>query len=73
VADCSTIVPLLHEPATSFQHTAVITENGTAALGGRTQAEQAESLIEQAADPRARTELREAAAAMLVMSGITAT
>jgi acyl-CoA hydrolase len=62
-ADCSTIVPFLREPVTSFQHTAVITEHGSAELVGRDQAEQAAALIEQAADPRARDELREHATA----------
>ena len=61
-ADCSTIVPLLTEPATSFQHTAIVTENGTAELVGRTQEEQAEALVEHAAAPPARDMLREHAA-----------
>lgn len=58
-AGCSTIVPMLSGPATSFQHTAVVTEQGTALLWGRDQGAQAQELIEQAADPRARDELRE--------------
>jgi acyl-CoA hydrolase len=58
-ADCSTIVPLLRDPVTSFQHTAVVTEQGTAELVGRTQAEQAKALIEQAAHPDARDQLRD--------------
>jgi len=61
-ADCSTIVPLLDGPATSFQHTAVITEQGTAVLWGQNQPEQARVLIDHAADPRVRDELREEAA-----------
>ena len=60
-ADCSTIVPLLEEPATSFQHSAVVTEHGTAALWGHNQSEQATALIEHAADPRVRDELFEEA------------
>ena len=36
-ADCSTIVPTLHNPVTSFQHSAVVTEHGTASLVGRTE------------------------------------
>ncbi|MFI5099627.1 MAG: acetyl-CoA hydrolase/transferase family protein [Actinomycetes bacterium] len=60
-ADCSTIVPLLSEPVTSFQHTAIVTEHGTAELVGRDQVEQAAALIEHAADPRVRDELREEA------------
>ena len=35
-ADVSTIVPLLDQPATSFQPTAVITEHGVAAVGATT-------------------------------------
>jgi acyl-CoA hydrolase len=58
-AGCSTIVPQLSGPATSFQHTAVVTEQGTAVLWGRDQGEQAHELIERAADPRAREQLRE--------------
>ncbi len=60
-ADCSTIVPMLSEPVTSFQHTAVITEHGTAELFGRDRIDQAQALIEQAADPRVREELHEEA------------
>jgi acyl-CoA hydrolase len=63
-ADCSTIVPLLQEPATSFQHSAVVTQHGMATLVGRTHDEQATALIEQAADPRVRDELREARAGL---------
>jgi acyl-CoA hydrolase len=58
-AGCSTIVPMLSGPATSFQHTAVVTEQGTALLWGRDQGAQAGELIEHAADPRARDGLRE--------------
>jgi len=57
-ADCSTIVAMLSGPATSFQHTAVITEQGTAVLWGRDQGAQAAELIDKAADPRARDGLR---------------
>ncbi|HTY70949.1 MAG TPA: acetyl-CoA hydrolase/transferase C-terminal domain-containing protein [Actinomycetes bacterium] len=57
-ADVSSIVPYLQTPVTSFQHTAVVTEHGVAELIGRTQEEQARALIEEAADPRAREELR---------------
>ena len=60
-ADVSTIVPLLDEPVTSFQPTAVVTEHGTAELFGRDQRAQAHSLIEAAAHPRVRDELWEEA------------
>lgn len=63
-ADVSTIVPLLDEPVTSIQHTAVVTENGTADIFGQSQDEQARNLIEQAAHPSVRAELREEAEAM---------
>ena len=58
-AGCSTIVPRLDQPVTSFQHTAVITEQGTAELWGRDDITQASNLIEHAAHPDARAELRE--------------
>jgi acyl-CoA hydrolase len=58
----STIVPRLSDPATSFQHSAVVTEHGCAHVFGRSQRAQARLLIEQAAHPDARERLREAAA-----------
>ncbi len=61
-ADVSTIVPLLDEPVTSIQHTAVVTENGLAEIWGRSQDEQAHNLIHQAAHPDVREELAEEAA-----------
>jgi acyl-CoA hydrolase len=63
-ADVSTIVPLLDEPVTSFQHTAVVTEQGVAEIWGRSQDEQARNLITQAAHPDVREELFEEAAAL---------
>ena len=57
----STVVPLLQVPAGSFQHSAIVTEQGCAHVFGRSQRGQARLLIEQAADPRARDELWEAA------------
>jgi acyl-CoA hydrolase len=58
-ADVSTIVALLDQPATSFQPSAVVTEQGVAPVWGRDEREQAEGLIERAAHPRIRDELRE--------------
>ena len=58
-ADVSTIVPMLEEPVTSFQPSAVVTEQGTAELWGRSDREQAEALIAAAAHPDAREELVE--------------
>jgi acyl-CoA hydrolase len=70
-ADCSTIVPLLQEPVTSFQHTAVVTENGTAELTGRSQADQAAALVERAAAPAVRDELREHAGRLRVPTEVS--
>ncbi len=58
-ADVSTVVPMVDEPVTSFQPSAVVTEQGTAELWGRSEREQAALLVSQAAHPRARDELRE--------------
>lgn len=63
-ADCSTIVPMVEEPVTSFQPTVVVTENGTAEIFGRSEREQAAQLINHAAHPRVRDELSEEAAAL---------
>jgi acyl-CoA hydrolase len=59
--DSSTVVPVLTNPVTSFQHSAIISEHGCAELFGRSQSAQARLLIEQVADPRARASLAEAA------------
>lgn len=59
--DTSTVVPRLEQPSSSFQHSHVVTEHGTARIRGNTQAEQAAQLVEVAADPRARDALRVAA------------
>ena len=63
-ADVSTIVPLVDEPVTSFQHTAVVTENGVAPIWGYSQEEQALHLIDHAAHPDVRDELYEEAVAL---------
>lgn len=63
-ANVSTIVALLDEPVTSIQHTAIVTEHGLAEVWGRSQDEQAQNIIEQAAHPDVREELREEAEAM---------
>ena len=59
-ANVSSIVPIITEPVTSFQHSAVATENGIADVFGRAQSEQANNIITYAAHPDARDELREA-------------
>jgi acyl-CoA hydrolase len=61
-ADCSTIIPLVDEPVTSFQPTAVITEQGVAQIYALDEKTQAAMLIEHAAHPRIREELWEEAA-----------
>lgn len=67
-ADVSTVVPLVAEPVTSFQPSAVITEQGAAELWGAAEKEQAHQLIEQAAHPSIRDELREEAVALGLMA-----
>jgi acyl-CoA hydrolase len=61
-SDTSTIVPRLTDPVTSFQHSAVVTEQGCAHMFGRSQRAQAQLIIEHAAHPDAREELHEHAA-----------
>jgi acyl-CoA hydrolase len=63
-SDTSTIVPRLIEPVTSFQHSAVVTELGCAHIFGRSQRAQAQLIIEHAAHPDAREQLREHAAVL---------
>lgn len=63
-ADVSTIVPLVEEPVTSFQHSAVVTEQGLARMTGRNEKDQAAQLITQAAHPDVRDELWEEARAL---------
>ncbi len=58
-SDTSTIVPRLTQPVTSFQHSAVVTEQGCAHLFGRSARAQARLIIDEAAHPDAREELRE--------------
>ncbi|WP_432971518.1 acetyl-CoA hydrolase/transferase family protein [Dactylosporangium sp. CA-233914] len=59
-ADVSAVVPLLSGPVTSFQHSFIVTEQGTAQIWGRDSAEQAQQILDHAAHPSARDELREA-------------
>jgi acyl-CoA hydrolase len=59
-SDSSTIVPHLAGPTTSFQHSAVITEQGCARVFGRSERAQARLMIECAAHPNARDWLRDA-------------
>lgn len=57
-AKVSTIVPRIAGNVTSFQHSHVATENGIANCFGHSQNEQARNIIEYAAHPSAREELR---------------
>ncbi|MBC7308613.1 MAG: acetyl-CoA hydrolase [Actinomycetales bacterium] len=61
-ANVSTVVPLVEEPVTSFQASAIITEQGVAEIFGHSEKEQARSIIENAAHPSVREELWEEAA-----------
>lgn len=63
-ADVSTIVPLISEPVTSFQMTAVVTEQGVAEVFGLDQRQQAANIIEHAAHPRVREYLWDQAVAL---------
>ncbi len=58
----STVVELVGGQVTSFQHSALATEQGVAEIFGRSQRAQARLIIERIAHPNARDELREAAA-----------
>ncbi|HXT90057.1 MAG TPA: acetyl-CoA hydrolase/transferase C-terminal domain-containing protein [Trebonia sp.] len=60
-ADVSTVVPKLDGPATSFQHSFVVSEQGTAAIWGHDATAQAQQLIDHVAHPSARPQLRAAA------------
>ena len=60
-ANVSTIVPLIDEPVTSFQPSAIITEQGIAEVAGRAEKDQAAAIIDNAAHPSVREELWEEA------------
>ncbi|MEU7875407.1 acetyl-CoA hydrolase/transferase C-terminal domain-containing protein [Dactylosporangium sp. NPDC049140] len=59
-ADVSAVVSLLSGPVTSFQHSYIVTEQGTARIWGRDSVEQAPQILDQAAHPAARDGLRAA-------------
>jgi acyl-CoA hydrolase len=63
-ADVSTIVSIVDEPVTSFQMTAVVTEQGVAEVFGLDQRQQAANIIDHAANPQVRAELWEQAAGL---------
>lgn len=56
----STIVPKLRVPATSFQHSALVSEHGCAQLLGRSDRAQARLIVDRVAHPHVRDQLREA-------------
>jgi acyl-CoA hydrolase len=60
-AGVSTVVPRLAGPVTSFQHSFIVSEQGTAAIWGHDAASQARQIIGHVAHPSVREELREAA------------
>ncbi len=56
-AGVSTVVPRLAGPVTSFQHSYIVSEQGTAAIWGNDASTQAAQIISQVAHPAAREEL----------------
>ena len=63
-SDSSAVLPILTNPVTSFQHTAIVSDQGCAELFGRSEHEQARSIIERVADPRAHDLLLERAGSL---------
>ncbi len=59
-ADASTVVPRLAGLVTSFQHSFIVSEQGTAAIWGHDASAQAKQIIGQVAHPSVRDELRQA-------------
>jgi len=60
-ARCSTVVGRLDGPATSFQHSWIVSEQGRAPVWSQSQREQSRQIIEHVAHPDARDGLRDAA------------
>ncbi|QKW35540.1 4-hydroxybutyrate CoA-transferase [Actinomadura sp. NAK00032] len=58
-ADVSTVIPRLAGPVTSFQHSFIVSEQGTATIWGRDSLSQAQQLVDNVAHPDARDGLRE--------------
>jgi acyl-CoA hydrolase len=71
-SDTSNIVAQLADPVTSFQHSAVVTDQGCAAVFGNSRRTQVRLLIEHAAHPRARAQLYEAARQLVIAGRPTA-
>ncbi|GAA2306427.1 acetyl-CoA hydrolase/transferase C-terminal domain-containing protein [Actinomadura luteofluorescens] len=58
-ADVSTVIARLTGPVTSFQHSYIVSERGSATVWGNDAASQAQQIIDNVAHPSARDELRE--------------
>ncbi|NEA26376.1 4-hydroxybutyrate CoA-transferase [Actinomadura bangladeshensis] len=58
-ADVSTVIPRLSGPVTSFQHSFIVSEQGTATIWGRDAVSQAQQIVDRVAHPAARDALRE--------------
>ncbi len=59
-ADVSTVVPRLAGPVTSFQHSFIVSEQGTAGIWGRDANDQAQQIVDNVAHPDVRDELIDA-------------
>jgi acyl-CoA hydrolase len=59
-AHVSTVVPRLAGPVTSFQHSFIVSEHGTATIWGNDAAAQAQERIDRVAHPSVRNDLRAA-------------
>jgi acyl-CoA hydrolase len=57
-ADVSTVIPRLAGPVTSFQHSFIVSEQGTATIWGQDAAAQAQQIVDNVAHPDAREDLR---------------
>lgn len=63
-ADVSSVVPLVSGPVTSFQHSYIVTEQGVARIWGYDALTQAQHILDHAAHPTARDDLRTAGRAL---------
>jgi acyl-CoA hydrolase len=63
-AGVSTVIPRLAGPVTSFQHSFIVSEQGTATIWGQDAATQAQQIVDRVAHPDARDELRAAGRAL---------
>ena len=59
-ANVSTVVPRLAGPVTSFQHSFIVSDQGTAAVWGHDASAQAQQIITEVAHPSVQDELRAA-------------